>query len=105
MTFLGETEHLSGKNGVLRVEHFSGEIKARGKRQEARGKRQTRSNALELENVHWITIKEIMAPFFSINKAWGKFLELDAPFSLVLNRLKAMQLIVLLKWKNIVQEF
>ena len=46
-----------------------------------------------------------MAPFFSINKAWGKFLELDAPFSLVLNRLKAMQLIVLLKWKNIVQEF
>ena len=27
MTSLGDTEHFSGKNGALRVEHFNGEIK------------------------------------------------------------------------------
>ena len=44
-----------------------------------------------ITNVHQISTKEIMAPFFSINIAWGKFQEREAPFSLVLSR-KAMQL-------------
>ena len=41
-----------------------------------------------------------MAPFFSINIAWGKFQERDASLSLVLKG-KAMQFIIFLKWKKL----
>ena len=34
-----------------------------------------------------------MAPFFSINKAWGKFQERDASFSLVLNRKASLRMV------------
>ena len=53
-----------------------------------------------IKNVHRITTKEVMAPLFSINTAWGKFQECDASFSLVLNW-KAMHFIMLLNWKKL----
>ena len=53
-----------------------------------------------ITNVHRITTKEVMAPLFSINTAWGKFQECDASFSLVLNW-KAMHFIMLLNWKKL----
>ena len=34
-----------------------------------------------------------MAPFFSINMAWGKFQERDASFSLVLNRKASLRMV------------
>ena len=39
-----------------------------------------------ITNVHRITTKEIIASFFAINIAWGKFQERDTSLSLVLNR-------------------
>ena len=42
---------------------------------------------------HWITTKEIMAIFFSINIAWGKFQELNTRFRLVLNRKASLRMV------------
>ena len=42
---------------------------------------------------HRITTKEIMAPFFSINIACGKFQELNACFRLVLNRKASLRMV------------
>ena len=46
-----------------------------------------------ITNVHRKPIKEIMAPFFSINMAWGKFQERDASFNLVLNRKASLRMV------------
>ena len=49
---------------------------------------------VRITNVHRITTKEIMAPFFFFNKiGWGKSHERDASFCLVLKR-KAIQFII-----------
>ena len=46
-----------------------------------------------ITKVNRITTKEIMAPFFSINIAWGKFQERDASFRLVLNRKASLRMV------------
>ena len=44
-------------------------------------------------NVHRMTTKEIIASFFAINIAWGKFQERDTSLSLVLNRKASLRMV------------
>ena len=46
-----------------------------------------------ITNVHRITTKEIIASFFAINIAWGKFQERDTSLSLVLNRKASLRMV------------